>query len=63
MAGAEITEAEHEIVLTQEEAVANTRAVPKERIRAEKDVVTKEQQIAADLRKEHVEVEGNTPRR
>ena len=63
MAGADITEAEHEIVLTQEEAVANTRVVPKERIRAEKDVVTEQQQVAADLRKERVEVEGDASRR
>ena len=63
MSGAEITESEHEVVLHEEEAVANTRVQPKERIRLEKDVVAGEEQIEADLRKERVEVEDDTPRR
>jgi uncharacterized protein (TIGR02271 family) len=63
MAGAEIAESEHEVVLHEEEAVANTRVQPKERIRLDKEVVTDEEQVSADLRKERVEVQGETPRR
>ena len=37
-AGPEISEEEHEVVLHEEEVVAEKRAVPKERVRLEKDV-------------------------
>ena len=63
MAGAEITESEHEVVLNEEEAVATTRVTPKERIRVDKDTVVEEQQVAADLRKERVELQDDTTRR
>ena len=63
MSGAAISESEHEVVLHEEEAVANTRVQPKERIRLEKDVVMGEEQVEADLRKERIEVEGDVPRR
>ena len=39
-AGPEISEEEHEVVLHEEEAVVDKRAVPKERVRLEKDVTT-----------------------
>ncbi len=60
MAGAEITESVHEVVLNEEEAVATTRVTPKERIRVDKDTVVEEQQVAADLRKERVELQDDT---
>ena len=63
MAGAEITESEHEVVLNEEEAVATTRVTPKERIRVDKDTVVEEQQVAADLRKERVELQDDTASR
>jgi len=63
MSGPAISEAEQEVVLHEEEAVANTRVQPKERIRLEKDVVADEERVAADLRKERIEVEGDGPRR
>ena len=63
MSGAEITESEHEVVLNEEEAVATTRVTPKERIRVDKDTVVEEQQVAADLRKERVELQDDTTRR
>jgi uncharacterized protein (TIGR02271 family) len=59
LSGAEITESEHEVVLHEEEAVANTRVEPKERIRLDKQTVTEEERVGADLRKERVEVEGD----
>jgi uncharacterized protein (TIGR02271 family) len=57
--GAEISEAEHEVTLKEEEPVVEKRAVPKERVRLEKDVETDEQQISEQVRKERVEVEDD----
>jgi uncharacterized protein (TIGR02271 family) len=62
MSGAEITEAEHEVVLHEDQVIVNTHVEPKERVRLEKDTVVEEQQVGADLRKEHVEVEGDATR-
>ena len=60
--GPEITEAVHEVVLTDEKAVADTEVVAQERIRLDKEVVTEQETVTADLRKERVEVEGDTNR-
>jgi stress response protein YsnF len=57
-AGPEISEQEHEVVLHQEEPVVSKRTVPKERVRLEKETVTSDEQVSADLRKEHIEAEG-----
>ena len=59
LSGPEITEAEHEIVLHEEHAVAATEVVPKERIRMEKETVVEQETVGAELRKEHIEVEGD----
>ena len=56
--GPEISEEEHEVPLYEEEVVANTEVVPKERVRMEKETVVGEQQVDADLRKERIEAEG-----
>ncbi len=58
MSGPDITENEHEVVLHEEHVVANTEVVPKERVRLEKERVTDEEPVEADLRKEQIEVEG-----
>jgi uncharacterized protein (TIGR02271 family) len=60
--GPEISEGVHEVVLTEEEVVANTEVVPKERVRLETETVVEEQRVEADLRKEHIEVEGDARR-
>ena len=54
----EISEEEHEVVLHEEEPVVAKQVVPKERVRLEKEAVTSEEQVSADLRKEHIEAEG-----
>ena len=59
MSGPEISEAEHEVVLHEEQAVAAKQTVPKERVRLEKDVVTEEEEVGAELRKERLGVEGD----
>ncbi len=61
MSGPEISEAEHEVVLHEEQAVAAKQTVPKERIRLEKDIVTDEEEVGGELRKERVAVEGDVP--
>ena len=43
MAGPAISEEEHEVTLHEEEVVVEKRAVPKERVRLDKDTVTDEQ--------------------
>lgn len=60
-AGAEIddlTESDREMVLNEEQLVVNKRVVPKERVRLEKETVTEDVPVEADLRRERVEVEG-----
>jgi uncharacterized protein (TIGR02271 family) len=53
--GPEISEEEHEMVLHEEQPVVEKRAVPKERVRLEKDTVTEERQIADEVRKERID--------
>ena len=62
-AGGEITSEEHEVVLHEEEVVVDKQAVPKERVRLDKDVITDEQQVSETLQKEQIETEGVEPRR
>ena len=57
--GPEISESEHEVVLREEEPVVEKRAVPKERVRLEKDVETEEQPVSEQVRQERIEVEGD----
>jgi uncharacterized protein (TIGR02271 family) len=57
--GPEISEEEHEVVLHAEEPVVETRAVPKERVRLEKDTVTEDQTVGGEVRKERIETEGD----
>ena len=55
--GAEISESEHEVVLTEEVVEADVETVPKERVRLETERVVEEETVGADLRKERVELE------
>jgi uncharacterized protein (TIGR02271 family) len=55
--GPEISEAEHEVVLHEEEPVAEKRAVPKERVRLDKDVQTEEQEVSDTVRQERIDVD------
>lgn len=56
--GPDISEDEHEVVLTEERPVVTTEAKPVERVRLEKETVTDEQRVSGDVRKEHIEVDG-----
>jgi uncharacterized protein (TIGR02271 family) len=57
--GPEISEEEHEMVLHEEEPVVEKRAVPKERVRLEKDTVTDEREVSEEVRKERIDSEGD----
>ena len=56
--GPELSEAEHEVVLHEEQVVVEKKAVPVERVRLDTETVTEEQQVTEDIRKEHIETEG-----
>ncbi len=58
--GPEITEAVHEVELTAERAVVGTEATPVERVRLDTEVVTEEQTVSGEVRKEHIEVDDDT---
>ena len=60
--GPAISEEEHEVVLHEEEVVVEKRAVPKERVRLDKDTVTDEQTVSEEVRKEQIETEGDAGR-
>ena len=55
MDGPAISEEEHEVVLHEEEVVVDKRAVPKERVRMDKDTVTEERQVSEEVRKERID--------
>jgi uncharacterized protein (TIGR02271 family) len=63
MAGPEISEEEHEVVLHEEEPVAEKRTVPKERVRLDKDAHTEEREVSETLRKEEIDVDDARGRR
>jgi uncharacterized protein (TIGR02271 family) len=55
--GPELSEAEHEVILREEEPVVEKRVVPRERVRLDKDTVTGEERVAEEVRKEQLEVQ------
>ena len=59
-AGGDIAEDEQEIVLHEEEAVAEKRVVAKERVSLAKDVQTEQQEVNAEVRKEQVDVDDSS---
>lgn len=56
--GPAISEEEHEVTLHAEEPVVEKRAVPKERVRLEKDTVTEDRTVDDEVRKERIETDG-----
>jgi uncharacterized protein (TIGR02271 family) len=55
--GPDISEEEHEVVLHEEEVVAEKRAVPKERVQLGKEARTDEREVSETVRKEQIEVD------
>ena len=62
LSGPDLTESEHEIVLSEEEIDVDKRVVPKERVRLEKDVETEEVAVDETIRKERVQMERDDKR-
>jgi uncharacterized protein (TIGR02271 family) len=57
--GPAISEEEHEVTLHAEEPVVEKRAVPKERVRLDKETVTDERTVSDEVRKERIDAEGD----
>jgi uncharacterized protein (TIGR02271 family) len=60
--GPEISSEEHEVVLREEQPVAEKRVVPKERVRLDKDVQTAQREVTDTVRKEQVDIDDDTTR-
>jgi uncharacterized protein (TIGR02271 family) len=60
--GGDITEEEHEVVLSEERPVVQKETVPVERVRVDKDTVTEQHEVDETVRKEQIELDesGNT---
>jgi len=63
MDGPEISEEEHEVVLHEEEPVAEKRVVPKERVRLGKESRTEEREVTDTVRREEIDVDDSANRR
>jgi uncharacterized protein (TIGR02271 family) len=63
LSGGDITEEEHDVVLSEERVVVEKETVPVERVRVDKETVTEEQQVSETARKEQIELdESDTSR-
>jgi uncharacterized protein (TIGR02271 family) len=60
--GPEISEAEHEVILREEEPVVEKRVVPRERVRLDKDTVTDQERVAEEVRKEQIDIDDEDDR-
>jgi uncharacterized protein (TIGR02271 family) len=61
--GPDISEEEHEVVLTEERPVVDKVAEPVERVRLGTESTTEEQTVTEEVRKEHIETEGDLDQR
>jgi len=59
LAGPDISEDEHEVVLHAEQPVVEKETVPVERVRLGTETVNEQQQVSGEVRKEQVEVEDD----
>jgi uncharacterized protein (TIGR02271 family) len=62
--GPAISEEEHEVVLHEEQAMVDKQAVPKERVRLDKDTHVEEEHVSDTIRKEQIDIDdqGRTGR-
>jgi len=60
--GPAISDEEHEVTLSEEEVVVEKKAVPKERVRLDKETEIAEEQVSEQVRKEQIEAEGDIDR-
>jgi uncharacterized protein (TIGR02271 family) len=59
LAGGDITEEEHEVVLSEERPVVQKETVPVERVRLDKDTVTEQHEVDETVRKEEIELDDS----
>lgn len=59
MAGPDISEEEHEVVLHEERPVVEKEAVPVERVRLGTEQVTEQEQVTEEVRKEQIDADGD----
>jgi uncharacterized protein (TIGR02271 family) len=59
LSGPDISEEEHEVVLHEERPVVEKETVPVERVRLDKDVVQDDVTVTEEVRKEHIEADGD----
>jgi uncharacterized protein (TIGR02271 family) len=57
--GPDLSEEEHEVVLNQERVTVEKSVEPVERVRVGTETVTQEETVTEDVRKEHIEVDGD----
>jgi uncharacterized protein (TIGR02271 family) len=60
LSGPDLSEEEHEVVLTEERPVVEKETVPVERVRLEKEQVTENRQVTEDVRREEIETDDAT---
>jgi uncharacterized protein (TIGR02271 family) len=60
--GPDISEEEHEVVLSEEDVVVEKKTVPKERVRLGKETEIAEEEVSEEVRKERIETEGEIER-
>jgi uncharacterized protein (TIGR02271 family) len=63
MSGADLSEEEHEVTLTEQRVVAGKETVPVERVRLGTETVTEQQHVDETIRKEQIETDGIEPGR
>src|SRR5215218_2383719 len=63
MDGPAISDEEHEVTLSEEEVVVEKKAMPKERVRLDKETEVTEERVSEEVRKEQIEAEGDIGRR
>jgi uncharacterized protein (TIGR02271 family) len=61
--GPDISEDEHEVVLSEERPVVEKVTEPVERVRLGTETTTENETVSEDVRKEHIETEGDVDRR
>lgn len=62
LGGADLSEEEHEVVLTEERPVVQKETVPVERVRLATEQVTENREVTEDVRHEEIETDGGTDR-
>jgi len=56
--GADLSDEEHEVVLSEERVVVNKETQPVERVRLGTETVTDQETVTEEVRKEHIETDG-----